>query len=618
MTSARENEPPAAETSPGKGRLWLLRILTVVLIPAFFIGLLEGGLRLAGFGYPTGFFTSRTLEGEKYFFTNHRFTFQFFPQALARTMIPHRIRADKPKDTYRIFVFGESAAMGDPDPAYGFTRYLEILLEERFPGTDFEIINTAITAINSHVILPIARDCAEAGGDLWILYMGNNEIIGPYGPGTVFGTRAPPLPVVRALLALKRTRIGQLMDTLRQGLRSNSGQPETWGGINMFAENLLRENDPGRFRARANFKANLEEILEEAEAAEVPVLLSTVAVNLRDCAPFGSLHDKNLHANERADWQRLFEEAEALARAKSWQEALQRYEQAAALDPVHAETHYRIGRLHARLGNFAAARTAMIRARDTDAVPVRADSPLNEHIRERSDRQPTASPYLVDTAARLARQATGGLPGNEFFYEHVHFTVAANYRMARIFADNIIKQLPDPILARDKGEWVHAVTCQRKLAASLWDQHRIWTSVAEQLTNPPFTARSNNDAELARARARARKLRDRADHPLNRKIHERALAADAEDYHLRNRYGHFLLNNGLPAEAIPHFRWITERFPDYEGGHQDLGLALLLNKQFKEAEERFERVLQIRPHYPRARQALELIRENPESVPKLP
>ena len=92
---------------------------------------------------------------------------------------------------------------------------LQAMLELRYPGTHFEIVNAAMTAINSNVILPIARDCASAGADIWVIYMGNNEVVGPFGAGTVFGQQAPPLPLIRADLALKTTRIGQLIDILR-------------------------------------------------------------------------------------------------------------------------------------------------------------------------------------------------------------------------------------------------------------------------------------------------------------------------------------------------------------------------------------------------------------------
>src|SRR5258707_4219982 len=133
-----------------------------------------------------------------------------------------RMPVMEPANTYRIFVFGESAAMGDPDPTFGAWRYLQVLLRERFPGTDFEVVCVAMTAINSHVILPIARECARCGGDLWIIYMGNNEMVGPFGAGTVFGSRVAPIPLIRASLAVKSTKCGQLLDSLMQRWRQSS------------------------------------------------------------------------------------------------------------------------------------------------------------------------------------------------------------------------------------------------------------------------------------------------------------------------------------------------------------------------------------------------------------
>ncbi len=149
---------------------------------------MEIALRLAGYGYDPHFFRKTQLNGQDYLINNDTFSLRFFPPGLARWPGTLKIPATKPPDTLRIFVFGESAAMGDPQPAYGASRYLEVLLRERFPGKKFEVINVAFTAINSHVILPIARECAKAHGDIWIVYMGNNEMVGPFGAATVFGS----------------------------------------------------------------------------------------------------------------------------------------------------------------------------------------------------------------------------------------------------------------------------------------------------------------------------------------------------------------------------------------------------------------------------------------------
>ncbi len=148
---------------------------------------------------------------------------------MARIPEPICLPQTKGTNTVRIVVFGESAALGDPQPRFGLPRMLQAMLELRYPGTHFEVVNAAIVAINSNVILPIARDCANVDADIWVVYMGNNEVVGPFGAGTVFGQQAPPLPLIRASLALKTTRIGQLIDDLRQKVQKPPPDKSEWG-----------------------------------------------------------------------------------------------------------------------------------------------------------------------------------------------------------------------------------------------------------------------------------------------------------------------------------------------------------------------------------------------------
>ena len=187
------------------------------------------------------------------------------------------LNSDKPSDTIRVFVLGESAAMGDPEPAFGFSRILEVLLRERFPGSRFEVINVAFTAINSHVILPIARDCAKQRGDLWIVYMGNNEVMGPFGAGTVFSSQSPPLAIIRGSLALKRLRVGQWVDGTLDHLFRRDSQGRYWAGMEMFLEQQIREDDPRLARVAEHFRKNLAEIIRLGLRSGAKVIVSTVA-----------------------------------------------------------------------------------------------------------------------------------------------------------------------------------------------------------------------------------------------------------------------------------------------------------------------------------------------------
>ena len=290
-----------------KSRLWLMRLSAMVFIPLLVLVSLELGLRLGGYGYDIHFFRQIQIRGQNYYVPNETFSDRFFPAAIARTALPIRFAAEKATNSFRIFLFGESAANGDPDNTYGVGRYLEVLLRERYPGTDFQVICVALTAIDSSTILPIARECARHQGDLWLIYMGNNEMVGPFGAETSYGLRAPSLGVIRTLLAIKSTRIGQLLDDWGRRIRGNASSPNKWGGMEMFANNRLGYDDPARLRAYANFKGNLEDILRAAHQADVPVILSTVAVNLKDCAPFASIHAAGLSTNREAAWNELYQ-----------------------------------------------------------------------------------------------------------------------------------------------------------------------------------------------------------------------------------------------------------------------------------------------------------------------
>src|SRR4051812_41966858 len=171
---------------------------------------------------------------------------------------------------------------------------LEALLEGRYPGTRFEVVNAAMTAINSHVVLPIGRDCAREDGDLWVIYMGNNEVVGPFGAGTVFGSPAANLPLIRTSLALKSLRCGQLLDQLLSRLARHATYSKEWGGMAMFLQHLVREDDPRMKMVYSHFDQNLRELLTVGRRHGVKVLVGTVASNLKDCAPFASVHRPGL------------------------------------------------------------------------------------------------------------------------------------------------------------------------------------------------------------------------------------------------------------------------------------------------------------------------------------
>ena len=123
-----------------------LALVAAAILP--FVAL-ELGLRAFHFGYPTSFFVP--LEGKNASATTEKFGWRFFPASIARIPVVTAVSDLKGPDQYRIFILGDSAAMGTPDPAFGFGRMLRVLLERRYPGVRCEVVNTAMTAINATI-----------------------------------------------------------------------------------------------------------------------------------------------------------------------------------------------------------------------------------------------------------------------------------------------------------------------------------------------------------------------------------------------------------------------------------------------------------------------------------
>ena len=579
-------------------RKWLFRSIALVVMPLLLLGALEIALRLAGCGYSTGFFEKIRSGDHEFLVDNGNFSRRFFPPQLVRRPEPVKMEAKKPANTYRIFILGESAAMGDPKPAYGAGRYLEALLSERYPKMHFEVVNLGITAINSHVILPIARDCAKAGGDLWIIYMGNNEMVGPFGAATVFGQKAPPLAFVRLNLAIQKTRIGQLLADLGRKLIGKSSSA-SWGGMEMFVGNQLRADDPRKEVVYHNFQRNLNDVVRVGLNSGAKILLNTVAVNLKDCPPFASLNNSNLPTADRARFDQLFSAACADVKQTNFARAAQAFEQAAKLDPQFPELQFRWGECLLAMTNFAGAREHFQTACDVDALPFRADSRINRAIQNTGQRLAGDRLNFFDAAAVLATNTAENLCGQETFYEHVHFNFAGNFRLGRAWAEKVDKMLPPAISHNvSTNGWASQEFLDRRLGLTDWNRTAVMRTILDHLQHPPLSNQSNNAERKQSLRDEAGELRQRMNPAMARKAMEIYLAAidrSPQDYMLHENFAEFLEAAGDLKQAVAQWRQEQQMVPHRCEAFYQAGRLLARLGQWDEAEAAFTKVVSLNP-----------------------
>ena len=601
--SPKTPNPPAGPSNRKTGRFrgwrgWLLRLSLLILSPILFFGLLEAGLRLAGYGYPTGFFIGPDANGT--YRTNDRFGWRFFPRSLTRDPHPCVLSA-KPAGTIRIFVLGSSAAMGTPDPSFSFGRILGVMLRQQYPGTQFEVVNGAMTAINSYAALEIARDCAAREPDLFVVYMGNNEVTGPYGPGTVFQQWSPSLRMVRASLWAKSTRVGQLLGVVAGWFRSNEGTPGHWRGMEMFLNNPVPADDPRLPAVYDNYRRNLTDICGIARRARAAVVLSTVAVNLRDCPPFASRHRSDLTAEDLAKWRSMYKAGGELEANNRWLEAVERYEAAAKIDDRFAELHFRIGQCLMLAGRYAEARARFESARDLDVLRFRADSRTNAIIRDVAGEQKGAGVRFADAERALAQSDpdSKGISGGDLFYEHAHLTFAGNYLLARSILDQVRDALGQLAALGKPGTIPSRQRCAELLALTPWDDYQLAADMVEMTSKAPFTNQLNHSFRQAAARQRMDGLRRQASTPqamqASWRTYEAALAKAPDDWLLHHHFGRLAMQWAQPDVAVEHLRIAVKSVPWHASIYSNLGNALAAQGRVDEAIAHFQKALKINP-----------------------
>jgi tetratricopeptide (TPR) repeat protein len=589
---SRAGVEPPVQPPLSRGRRWLFRAVLLVL-PISLLAAVELGLRLAGYGFNPAFFKHLRIGGEDFIVQNEEFSFRFFPKGMARNPGPLRFPAHKAPGTYRIFILGESAAMGDPAESFAPDRYLESLLREKYPGRKFEVVNTAITAIDSHVILPIARECADWEGDLWIVYMGNNEMVGPFGAATVFGRRAPTLAYARLVMAVRKLRVGQWFADLGRKYAGGTQEDQAWGGMGMFLNNEIAPTSPMRETVYQNFQGNLDDIIRAGTRSGATVLLNTVGVNLRDCPPFASLPGHTLAAPEASGFQTLVTNGlQALGR-RQWAAAEEALAQAGRLDERRADVQFAWAQSLLGQGKFKEARAHFQIACDNDALPFRADTRINTAIRTASERVKGDRLLVCDAAEALAGGAADGICGAETFFEHVHFDFESRYRLARVWADQV-----EPLLGRTTNGWISEAACEGQLGLSPWNRSQVTHFMVERMQVPPLNSQANNGERRAALETRIQAELGRMNPDqvlLTRRDFEQNLARRPEDFFLCENHAVFLeLLGDIPAATVAWQRF-RELLPQDPLGYFEAGRLLVRQQRSAEAEDLLRRSLAIRP-----------------------
>ncbi|HEY0274067.1 MAG TPA: hypothetical protein VGC22_12830 [Chitinophaga sp.] len=345
--------------------------LTALLLPLLALLLLEGVLRLLGYGHSHALFVK--APGHPGFLVMNRYASEkFFTAAGNATTGNYELfREKKLPGTYRIFVLGESTTVGYPYMHNGsFHRWLQYRLMQTFPSRNIEVINVSLTAVNSYTVLSFGKAVLDYQPDAVLVYTGHNEYYGAQGVGSTskIGNRRW---LVRAMLTLRDLRLVQLM---QQGLSSRQKTDTTQNLLQrMAAQQVIAFGSKAYQQGVAQFTENMDALCSLYSRRKVPLLVSTLVSNEKDLPPF------------------IGNSARALFTASR-----QLYGQ----------------------GAYDAAAAGFRKAKDLDQLRFRAPEVMNAILERLARKYPGV--HLVDAHAVFAAHSPHGCIGNETLLEHVH------------------------------------------------------------------------------------------------------------------------------------------------------------------------------------------------------
>jgi len=381
-----------------KNRKTIYSIVSI-LLPFIFLIFLELILRISGYGDNFDLFiTHPDKELENYYVTNPEIGKKYFRKMEYSSPSKDMFLKKKPADVFRIFVMGSSTVVGFPyDNNLMFSRILSERLRDAYPGKKIEMVNTAITAINTFTLADFMPQILDQKPDAILIYAGHNEFYGAFGIGSKEAVSYNPT-MIRMHLKLMNYRIYQLTLNTIGSITSVFSTENKQRGTLMAR--IVKDADivygSDTYKAGINsFNDNMSAMLDMAKQHKVPVYISDLVSNLRDLKPFKSIASDGLKG------------------ADEFYNAAIKFEQQ---------------------GEIQKAKENYILARDYDCVRFRASSDINKLIKELAVKYQA---NLVPTLDLFNSKSPNGIVGNNLLIEHLHPNITGQFLLAESFYKGI-------------------------------------------------------------------------------------------------------------------------------------------------------------------------------------
>ena len=396
--SAQKRKDPTKLTRSRR----LLYNFMLVCFPAMLLLFIELFLRIIDYGENYNLFLDFPDDDlREYRYINPRIGKKYFQTLEYTTPCGDMFLKEKPENGFRVFVMGSSTVLGFPYHQNGmFTRILQERLQDSYPDKKVEVINTALTAINSFTLLDFIGDVLDEDPDVLLIYAGHNEFYGALGIGSVeksFRSRN----LIRIHEKLLNLRVYQFMRNAIARIGDLSSGDTNNQDARGTLMKLIVNNKEIAYKSETystgieRYRKNIEQILKKAERKNVPVFISELVSNVKDLKPFCSETSTGFPA---------------------------------------ASDIFNKGMENETKGEFDRAKENYYRAKDLDCIRFRASEEINEVIHELAIKY---NAHLVPMKSCFEKASPHKLVGYNLITEHVHPTIDGYFLMADAFYNAI-------------------------------------------------------------------------------------------------------------------------------------------------------------------------------------
>ena len=363
-----------------------------------------------------------------------------------KVLIQEHLSLQKPKDEYRIFAYGESTMHGSQyGPISNPARWLAVYLKDFLPGRNIRVVNFARIGHGSDFTYETFRDTLPYKPDMAIFYLGHNDFLHGNQKYQLDAEKKEWSYRIRDLI-----RRSYLISTVyrwviqkRMEFKSDKSDDRIEFSVietppsGIGAENSISPKDPRYSENIQFFRANLSQILDLGAKRGLPMLFYKPVANLKDFAPFCSLHLKDLSQEDLSLWERFFHEGKIEEVQGNVDEALGFYEKAYALDSTYADLSFRLAQIYFKRGELGKAKKLFEEARDNDTIQYRANKDI---LAVFDEFQKTRDLQLIDTEKVLLPELPGGILGEPLVEDNVHFSIRGHALTGRAAAQAIYER----------------------------------------------------------------------------------------------------------------------------------------------------------------------------------